>query len=91
MSLNNHIVNLEKRVSQLEKQLKTPSQTIPVGNTQWRKLKRGMSMDSVKALLGEPLKIDGGYRTYYYYSKNSILGPHVLFIDDSVYGWEEPD
>ncbi len=52
----------------------------------WRQLKKSMSEEQVRALLGEPLKIDGGAFAFWQYRN----GGTVTFYDDKVYSWEEP-
>jgi len=52
----------------------------------WRQLKKNMSEEQVRALLGEPSKVDGGTFAVWNY-KN---GGAVTFYNDKVYSWEEP-
>ena len=51
----------------------------------WRALRRGMTEVEVKALLGEPLKVQGGYITYWYYQN-----ARVAIVNEKLDGWEEP-
>ena len=61
----------------------------PAGKIAWRELQVGMSMASVRSLLGEPVSISGGYFTSWYYSASSI-GGSVRFMDGKVSSWSEP-
>ncbi len=79
-------------------QPKTPpaktSQSKPTANQQkqssdlssWRQLKKNMSEEQVRALLGEPAKIDGGTFAFWHY-KN---GGAVTFYNDRLDSWTEP-
>lgn len=51
----------------------------------WRALRRGMKEAEVKVLLGEPLRVEGGPVTYWYYQNAK-----VTIYDEKLYGWEEP-
>lgn len=94
-SLERRIGDLEGRVGQLEGLLKAepargrpavaPGNSRDVGN--WRRLKRGMTMDQVRALLGEPESVAAGtYLTLWQYPG----GANVTFDPDKVDGWSEP-
>lgn len=52
----------------------------------WRALRRGMTGDDVRALLGEPVRIQGGGFTYWFWDR----GGKVSFWQEKVDGWEEP-
>ena len=52
----------------------------------WRRLKRNMSYEQVRNLLGEPEQVSGGAFTRWSYPD---LGS-VTFYDDKVHGWHEP-
>lgn len=97
--LNQKIEQLENRVSILEsiiansnkKKSKQANVTAVAPKLQsWRKLKKNMTFDDVIDILGEPLRINSGSITYWYYSKD-ISHSYVSFIRDLVYGWEEPE
>lgn len=45
-----------------------------------------MTEAEVKALLGEPLRVQGGGFTYWYWDR----GSQVTFFQEKLYGWEEP-
>ena len=51
----------------------------------WRALRRGMTEVEVKALLGEPLRVEGGFITYWYYQN-----AEVQINNEKLYGWKEP-
>lgn len=52
----------------------------------WRSLKKGMSYDEVRAILGEPARVQGGNFTLWFYSNRS----NVDFYEDKLHGWSEP-
>ena len=52
----------------------------------WRSLKRGMSYDDVRMLLGEPSRIQGGSFTFWQYKNASS----ARFFDDRLDSWTEP-
>lgn len=52
----------------------------------WRALRRGMKEIEVKALLGEPVRVEGGYITYWRYGNDA----NIQIIDEKLYGWNEP-
>jgi len=52
----------------------------------WRKLKTDMSPSDVRALLGEPNRLDGGVVARWHYGNRS----YVVFIDEKVQQWQEP-
>ena len=96
--LNQKIEQLENRVSILEsiiansnkKKSKQANVTAVAPKLQsWRKLKKNMTFDDVIDILGEPLRINSGSITYWYYSKD-ISHSYVSFFRDVVDGWEEP-
>ena len=91
-------VDLERRVRELEALAKGAApqeQTVAAATTRWqdvqnwRRLRRGMKMDEVRALLGEPEKVEasGPFATWYW---QYPVGPHVRFYSDKVDGWSEP-
>ena len=93
-SLERRIEVLERRLAQLE----SPSRAepardrTPIGNARdianWRKLRRGMSMQAVRELLGEPSKVSASVTfTIWDYPNFSS----VTFDDDRVTAWSEPD
>lgn len=66
----------------------TPLPDKPI-KTEWRQLQKGMTESQVRALLGEPNRIDASslYATYWYYYRSG----EVLFNPDNnrVKGWKE--
>ena len=92
--IENEIYQLRVRVKQLENaQSNTNSQkTQVVANggskslANWRKLQTGMSYNEVRALLGEPLRIEGGSISAWYYANEG----RVVFITDKLARWNEP-
>ena len=70
------------------------SQSKPTANQQkqssdlssWRQLKKNMSEEQVRALLGEPTKVDGGTFAFWHYRS----GGTVTFYNDRLDSWTEP-
>ena len=93
--LEAQILQLNGRVSALEgmlNQAKANQQPIVTGEgwkslANWRKLKRGMSEDDVRALLGEPQRIDGGSFSFWKYPN---YGEVVFEENRGVFKWTEP-
>jgi hypothetical protein len=55
----------------------------------WRSLEVGMTEAQVIGILGEPVKVIKGVKTFWYYP--NMYGGYVSFDDkDSVSGWKEP-
>jgi hypothetical protein len=52
----------------------------------WRKLKRGMTEEHVRNILGEPDRTTGGTSTHWYYQKSG----KVEFFANKVTSWQEP-
>jgi hypothetical protein len=94
--LEAQILQLNGRVSALEgmlNQAKANQQPIVTGEgwkskANWRKLKKGMSEDDVRALLGEPESVKAMTFTRWEYGRYG----YVEFYDTrGVNGWGEPD
>ncbi len=93
-SLQRRTDDLERRVGELEALIRVePSRSgaVPASPTSqdvanWRRLRRGMKMDEVRKLLGEPANVNAGPFTVWQYPG----GASVTFSDDKVYGWSEP-
>jgi len=93
--LEAQIVQLNGRVSALEgmlNQAKANHQPIVTGEgwksrANWRKLRKGMSEDDVRALLGEPVRIYGGNLAIWKYPN---YGEVVFEENRGVYQWTEP-
>jgi hypothetical protein len=97
--LERRTADLEQRVRELEALIKVePSRDRPVPASanwrdlaNWRRLSRGMTMDQVRALLGEPEKVDANSLvTWWYWDFAS--GAYVQFDTSSgkLDGWSEP-
>jgi len=55
----------------------------------WRSLEVGMKDTQVTRILGEPVKVIKGVRTFWYYP--NLYGGHVSFDEKgAVSGWKEP-
>ena len=91
--------DLERRVRELEALIRRePSRDLPVTASpkwrdvqNWRRLRLQMTMDEVRALLGEPERVDAsGAFTHWYWASPS--GAHVYFDSSSggLEGWSEP-
>lgn len=94
-SLQSTTADLERRVGELEALLRPqPSRNGAVPATpgsrdvaNWRRLSRGMTMDAVRALLGEPESVyTASDFTFWQYPD----GGRVNFDSDKVDGWSEP-
>jgi hypothetical protein len=94
-SLQRRTADLERRVGELEALIRVePSRSwsVPASPNSrdvanWRRLRRGMKMDAVRELLGEPENVNApGPFTIWGYPD----GASVTFDDDKVYGWSEP-
>ena len=85
--------DLERRVRELEAVIKSePSQGPPIPAStrwrdlaNWRRLRLGMKMDEVRALLGEPERVEAGYVTYWRWTD-----ANVSFVSGKLQGWSEP-
>lgn len=78
--------DLERRVKALESGNQQTRPALSPTRSTWRQLSRNMSRDQVRALLGEPDRIEGGpLETWYWKS-----GGNVLFVDGAVQQWSEP-
>ena len=92
--LANEVNELRARVKQLEnlQSIANNQQKQIVANggmtslATWRKLIRGMSYSDVRGILGEPLRIEGGGVSYWYYANQG----RVIFVRDKLSSWDEP-
>ena len=84
---------LERRVADLEAQLRERSALAPVASdkVKWRKLQKGMSEGDVEKLLGSPSKVDA-YGSFTIWHYGDPFGGKVQFDGRSraVTGWHEP-
>lgn len=65
----------------------------PAGLSAWRRINKGLSRDQVRAILGEPRKIEGGPIEVWYYGLSTLYNApsNVKFgFDGTVMGWSEP-
>jgi hypothetical protein len=92
--LERRSADLEQRVRELEAVMKgKPSRDLPVPTSpkwqdlqNWRRLRLKMTMDEVRAVLGEPERVQGGTFTFWYYPANA----HVSFYGGKLDRWSEP-
>jgi hypothetical protein len=101
IELERQLRELRERVGELERRLQPQEVTPPPSPTasgnwrnrqNWQALKRGMTADQVRALLGDPEYMgDNPIHTYWRYGSRD-RGAHVLFDKASmtVSSWEEP-
>ncbi len=98
-SLQQRLDSLERRVLELERRLlkienpERGTQPVQRGTTgdsrdiaSWRQLREGMTYAEVRALLGEPTRVDGGSMAYWYFPRNGL----VAFVSGAVMSWREP-
>jgi outer membrane protein assembly factor BamE (lipoprotein component of BamABCDE complex) len=86
--------DLERRVRELESLIKSkPSKGRPTTTStrspdlaNWRQLRRGMSMDEARELLGEPERVEGGPFTTWYWADAEV----VFTPDNKLLRWSEP-
>lgn len=92
--LEKEVQELKLRVLKLESpQADASKQPKPVATSEgwkllanWRSLKKGMSYDEVRAILGEPARIRGGNIAIWFYANRS----DVTFYEDKLESWTEP-
>lgn len=91
--LERRTADLEQRVRELEGIIKTePSRAQPVPESAkwqdlatWRRLRRGMNEKEVRALLGDPQRVDGGAFTRWSWGV-----AYVVFYEGKLDRWSEP-
>src|SRR4051812_6856239 len=71
--------DLERRVKALEAVHQQTQRTPSPARSGWRQLEGGMSPEQVRALLGEPDRIQGGIFTHWQYG-----GGYVTFFEGAV-------
>lgn len=92
--LEKEVLELKLRLTNLEvPPVTTSTRQKPAASTEswkslanWRSLKSGMSPDDVRAILGEPSRVEGGIVTYWTYPSRG----EVTFVRDQVTRWAEP-
>lgn len=65
----------------------------PTGLSSWRRITKDLSREQVRAILGEPRKIEGGIIEYWFYGQSDSFGApsSVEFgYNGTVIGWREP-
>lgn len=72
------------KVSQSKPTTNQPKQSTDLSS--WRQLKKNMSEEQVRALLGEPAKVNGGTFAFWHYRN----GGAVTFYNDKLDSWTEP-
>lgn len=97
--------DLERRVRELESLIKgdpshtksEPSKDRPIRPStgwkdlaNWRQLRLGMTQEEVRALLGEPERVDAGPVTYWRWDEANRNFANVYFMSDELAGWSEP-
>lgn len=93
--LEKEVQNIKIRLSNLESSSTTSDSQKPVvadrhkNIANWRMLRKGMSFDEVRAILGEPLRINGGTITNWFYTNNVSIS-RVNFFKDKLDDWSEP-
>ena len=98
---SDRITQLEKEVQELKNRLTTLESPVNKAIVQkstvtndgwkqlanWRSLKKGSSYEEVRTILGEPEKVRAsGSETFWSYSNRG----GATFMDDRLYGWDEP-
>ena len=95
VQLRSRIIELEKRIKQLEGLITekahkdTSLETGWQNKKNWRKLKVGMTAPKVQKILGEPIKIIEGTQTLWYYP--NIYCGYISFDEKGrLTSWNEP-
>ena len=92
-SLERRILELERRIAQLEgaaaaqpaRDRATSGNSRDLAN--WRRLREDMTYEQVRAILGEPDRVDGGGVAFWYYPRGGRAG----FVSGRLSSWQEPD
>ncbi len=88
-SLKQQVSELEDRVQKLEKLLEEKfADDRWKDGILWSRIRRGMSFEDVRKLLGKPTRVEEAIFTTWYYHKTSNLHSHVWFDEGKVLGWE---
>lgn len=81
---NSQTKALPAKASQSKSSSSQPKQSVDLSS--WRQLKKNMSEEQVKALIGDPAKVDGGTFAFWHYRS----GGTVTFYNDRLDSWTEP-
>ena len=84
--LKNRLTTLESPVNKAIVKKSTVTSDGWKNLVNWRSLKKGMSFDEVRAILGEPGRIQGGTLTNWTYPDRAS----VTFYNDRLDSWTEP-
>ncbi len=107
VELRNRLADVERRLDLLERIERAgpaaprpdlPPHPAPTGSgswkdiRNWRMLEVGQGESDVRALLGEPLRVDRDPgMTTWYYAKGSLIRSVVRFGDRGLTSWSEPE
>lgn len=94
-AIEEELREIKLRLSIIETSLSNPSESpAPMASGEawksvanWRRLSRGMGAGDVRAILGEPYRVEGGAFTRWFYPNNG----RVIFWQEAVDRWEEPE
>ena len=91
--LEAEVLALKQRITRIEATMGTPAAPKPAASVDgwksvasWRQLKTNMTPNQVRAILGEPARLDGGGVAHWYYPN----GGRTTFISDELSQWVEP-
>ncbi len=90
-ALEREVRDLTKRIETLESHIKAtgkPGANVPPTLATWRQLRKGMSEDDVRRLLGEPKRIEAGSLLNFWRYAN--FGSVHFSESGKVEGWDEP-
>ena len=92
LELESRIEQLERRVEQIERQVAQPAPPArapkSTSSQNWRSLRRGMTEDEVRSILGEPHRVDVAAS---YISWEYREGAEALFNSNGrLQAWHEP-
>ncbi|MDT7514736.1 hypothetical protein [Rhodoferax mekongensis] len=92
--LEKEVQAIKQRLSKLEySQTASPEQKLSMGSegwksvSSWRQLRSGMSPNDVRAILGEPGRLNGGDIANWHYAN----GGEAIFMREKLYRWTEPN
>ncbi|RLJ20276.1 hypothetical protein DJ030_07140 [bacterium endosymbiont of Escarpia laminata] len=90
--LKQRISDLENRVTALEQLMEeTGSKDRWKDLILWQRIKKEMSSDDTRKLLGKPGRVEEQIFTTWYYHPTSKLHSYVWFDEGKVLGWEAPN